>query len=50
MEEIKALNLLGENEKLLIYQGFFGSAPGAIRTRDLLIRNQLLYPTELQAL
>ena len=23
-------------------------APGAIRTRDLLIRNQLLYPTELR--
>ena len=27
---------------------FYG-APGAIRTRDLLVRSQTLYPTELRA-
>ena len=30
--------------------GFWGGAPGRIRTRDPLLRRQLLYPTELQAL
>ena len=37
---------------LLGFYRFFGGfnfAPGAIRTRGLLIRNQALYPTELQA-
>ena len=30
--------------------GFSVSAPGRIRTRDPLLRRQLLYPAELQAL
>ncbi len=28
--------------------GFFDGAPGAIRTPDLLIRSQMLYPAELR--
>jgi hypothetical protein len=28
---------------------FLGSAPGEIRTPDLLVRSQALYPTELRA-
>ena len=34
--------------KLLIFFGFNG-APGEIRTPDLLIRSQSLYPAELRA-
>ena len=36
------------NRKLLILVVFFG-APGVIRTHDLLVRSQTLYPTELRA-
>ena len=31
-------------------RGRFRSGPGAIRTRDLLLRRQALYPTELRTL
>ena len=32
-----------------IFQGFSSGVPGGIRTRDLLVRSQTLYPAELQA-
>ena len=36
-------------EKTLISQGFLSGAPRGIRTHDLLIRSQTLYPAELGA-
>ncbi len=39
---------LRKKKKPLIYKGFLGE-PGGIRTHDLLIRSQTLYPAELRA-
>ena len=44
----RALVWVWRLEFLGVGKGFYG-APGAIRTPDLLVRSQLLYPTELRA-
>jgi hypothetical protein len=34
---------------LWVCGGYFSGAPGQIRTGDLVVRNRLLYPSELRA-
>ena len=36
-------------KKTLHMEGFFNGAPGGVRTHNLLIRSQMLYPIELRA-
>ena len=44
------MNAAGQPGHVRLELRFWSGAPGRIRTRDPLLRRQLLYPTELPAL
>ena len=48
-QEKEAASRHEKSPETLMFQGFFRGAPWGIRTLDLLIRSQTLYPAELRA-
>ena len=46
---VKGFSMKNTSRKMPRICGLYTGAPGGIRTRDLLIRSQTLYPTELRA-
>ena len=46
---VKGFSMKNTSRKMPRICGLYTGAPGGVRTRDLLIRSQTLYPTELRA-
>ena len=49
MVNIRYTNIMRKPLQTVCLQGFSFGEPGGIRTHDLLIRSQTLYPAELRA-